>query len=257
MITIKSRDEFEKMEIAGRCVAAIHEAVVAAAEPGISLLELDEIAAAVIREHACKPSFLNYHGFPAHICASPNDVIVHGIPSERRLVDGDILSIDAGAIYEGYHGDAALTIGIGTISAEAQRLLDVTNQALWAGIDCVRHGSRVGDIGAAVEAVGVAAGLGVVREYVGHGIGREMHEAPQIPNYGRRGSGQKLKRGYAICIEPMFNLGGESTHVEADGWTVKTTDGSLSAHFEHTVAITEDGPEVFTVSDLLTARPTG
>jgi methionyl aminopeptidase len=256
MITIKNEKEFEKMAVAGRAVAAVHEAVVAAADVGVSLLDLDEVAAQVIRDHDCTPSFLGYHGFPNHICTSPNDVIVHGIPSSYKLREGDIISIDAGAIFEGYHGDAALTFGVGEISDDAKRLLDVTNRALWAGIDQVFHGSKTGDVGHAVEQVAIPAGLGVVREYVGHGIGRSMHESPQVPNYGTPGGGHRLKKGMAICIEPMFNLGGAETRTEDDGWTVVTGDGSLSAHFEHTIAITADGPKVTTVSDLLTSRPT-
>ncbi len=257
MITIKNEEQFDRMAIAGRAVAAVHEAVQEAAQAGVTLRELDAIGAEVIRAYDCLPSFLGYHGYPAHICTSPNDVIVHGIPGDQKLREGDILSIDAGAIYEGYHGDAAVTFGIGEISDEVARLLEVTNRALWAGIDQVRHGARIGDIGAAVEAEARPYGYGVVREYVGHGIGQQMHESPQIPNYGRKGSGMKLKRGMAICIEPMFNLGTAETRTEMDGWTVVTADGSLSAHFEHTVAITDDGPKVLTVSDLLTARPAG
>ena len=256
MITIKNEKEFEKMAIAGQCVAAVHEAVVAAAGVGVSLLELDEVAAEVIRNRDCKPSFLGYHGFPAHICTSPNNVIVHGIPSKYCLKSGDILSIDAGAIYEGYHGDAALTFGVGDMAPEAVSLLDVTNRALWAGIDQVTHGAKTGDIGHAVEQVAKPHGYGVVREYVGHGIGRAMHESPQVPNYGKPGIGHRLKKGMAICIEPMFNAGDHTTRTEDDGWTVVTADGSLSAHFEHTVAITADGPKITTVSDLLTSRPT-
>jgi len=257
VITIKNQEQFDRMAIAGRAVAAVHEAIRDAAQPGVTLKELDAIGAAVIRAHDCTASFLGYHGYPASICASPNDVIVHGIPSDDKLREGDILAIDAGAIYEGYHGDAAVTFGVGEISETAAQLLEVTNRALWAGIDQVRHGARLGDIGAAVEAEAAPYGYGVVKEYVGHGIGQQMHEAPQVPNYGRPGSGMKLKRGMAICIEPMFNLGGPETRTESDGWTVVTADGTLSAHFEHTIAITDDGPKVLTVSDLLTARPAG
>ena len=255
MITIKNEREFRQMAVAGACVAAVHEAVVEAADVGVTLRKLDEIAAAVIRSRGCRPSFLNYQGFPAHICTSPNEVIVHGIPGDYRLAPGDILSIDAGAIYEGYHGDAALTIGIGEIDQEVARLLEVTRRALWAGIDQVRPGGRVGNIGHAVEQVAAPYGYGVVRDYVGHGIGRSMHESPQIPNYGPPGRGQRLKRGMALCIEPMFNLGTEETLTRADGWTVVTADAKRSAHFEHTVALTADGPVVTTLSDLLTARP--
>lgn len=248
MITIKSTREFEFMAIAGRCVAAVHAAIREAAKPGATMLELDEISRKVLDAHRCTPSFLGYHGFPATICASPNDVIVHGIPTDYRLQEGDVLSIDSGAIYEGYHGDAAFTMAVGEVSDEAQRLIDTTERALWAGIAQVVHGKRVGDIGAAVEAVGVAGGYGIVQEYVGHGIGRQMHEEPQIPNYGTAGKGMKLRKGMALCIEPMFNIGGPGTKVDDDDWTVRTLDGSLSAHWEHTVCITPDGPVVTTLA---------
>ncbi|MEA1902651.1 MAG: type I methionyl aminopeptidase [Actinomycetota bacterium] len=250
MISIKSRREFAKMAKAGAAVAAVHRAVSEAATPGTTLLRLEEIGAAVLADHGCTSSFLNYLGtYPATLCLSPNDVIVHGIPSSYQLREGDILSVDAGAIYEGFHGDAAFTMGIGNISPEARHLIDTTEEALWAGIHQVRKGSRLGDIGAAVAAVGEAHGYGVVEEYVGHGIGREMHEEPQVPNYGTPGKGLKLKTGMAVCIEPMFNIGRRHTKVDADGWTVRTDDGSLSAHWEHTVAITPDGPQVFTAGD--------
>jgi methionyl aminopeptidase len=247
MITIKSRREFAKMQRAGAAVAAVHGAVREAAHPGASLLELEAIGARVIADHGCTSSFLDYHGtYPATLCLSPNDVIVHGIPTDYRLKEGDILSVDAGAIFEGFHGDAAFTMGIGEISQEAQHLIDTTEEGMWAGIGEVRKGNRLGDIGAAIHAIGEAHGYGVVEEYVGHGIGREMHEEPQVPNYGSPGSGLKLKAGMALCIEPMFNLGSHETRVDGDGWTVRTKDGSLSAHWEHTVAITPEGPMVFT-----------
>lgn len=249
MITIKSRREFEKMARAGACVAAVHEAVREAARPGVTLLQLEEIGARVIASSGCRSSFLHYHGtYPATLCLSPNDVIVHGIPNDYRLQEGDILSVDAGAIYEGFHGDAAFTMGIGEISPEAQKLIEATEEGMWAGIRQVRKGNRLGDIGAAVAAVGAAYGYGVVEEYVGHGIGRAMHEEPQVPNYGQPGEGMKLRAGMALCIEPMFNIGSRHTRVDDDGWTVRTVDGSLSAHFEHTVAITTDGPMVFTAA---------
>lgn len=247
MITIKSRREFAKMAKAGAAVFAVHEAVREAARPGVTLLELDEIGAKVIADHDCTSSFLGYlDSYPATLCLSPNDVIVHGIPNGRQLRDGDILAIDAGAIFEGFHGDAAFTMGIGEISAEAQHLIDTTEEAMWAGMRQVRKGNRLGDIGAAIHEIGESHGYGVVEEYVGHGIGREMHEEPQVPNYGTPGKGLKLKTGMALCIEPMFNMGRRHTKVDADGWTVRTDDGSLSAHWEHTVAITPDGPMVFT-----------
>jgi methionyl aminopeptidase len=249
MITIKSSDEFAKMAKAGRVVAEIHQKLREAAKPGVRLIDLDAMAADIIRRRNALPSFLNYHGFPAHVCLSPNDVIVHGIPDGRRLVEGDIVSLDAGAIVDGWHGDAAVTFGIGEISPEAARLIEVTNRGMWAGIEHARHGSRLGDIGAAVQRVGEEAGFGVVREYTGHGIGRQMHEEPQILNYGTPGRGMRLKKGMAICIEPMFNAGGRETRVLDDGWSVVTADGSLSAHWEHTIAITPDGPQVLTGPD--------
>lgn len=249
MITIKSRREFAKMTRAGAAVAAVHAAIRDAAKPGVSLLELDEIGARVIADHGCTPSFLGYLGYPSNLCLSPNDVIVHGIPDDYELRDGDILSVDAGAIFEGFHGDAAFTMGIGEITAEAQLLIDTTEEAMWAGIRQIRKGRRLGDIGAAVHEVGEANGYGVVEEYVGHGIGREMHEEPQVPNYGTPGKGLRLKAGMALCVEPMFNLGTRHTKVDADGWTVRTDDGSLSAHWEHTVAITPDGSQVLTIGD--------
>lgn len=253
MITIKKQDEFERMAVAGATVAVVLRTVREAAAPGVTMKELDAIAAEVIRGRGCTPSFLGYHGFPAHICTSPNSVIVHGIPNTYRLKRGDILSIDAGAIYEGFHGDAAITFGIGEIDPAAQRLLDSAEAGLWAGIQAVKHGARLGDIGSAVQAEADRLGYGVVREYVGHGIGRQMHEEPQVPNFGKKGTGMKLRTGMAVCIEPMFNLGGPETRVEADGWTVVTADGSLSAHFEHTIGITEDGPVVFTTDDLFSS----
>lgn len=250
MITIKSKREFAKMQVAGATVAAVHEAVREAVAPGVSLLELEEISARIIADRDCKPSFLGYHGtYPATLCLSPNDVIVHGIPSGYKLKEGDILSVDAGAIYEGFHGDAAFTMGIGEVSPEAQNLMDVTDEALWAGIRQVRKGAHLEDIGSAVHQIGAASGYGVVEEYVGHGIGRQMHEEPQVPNYGTPGKGMKLRTGMSLCIEPMFNLGQRHAKVDSDRWTVRTQDGSLSAHFEHTVAITPDGPQIFTAGE--------
>ena len=249
VISKKKPDDFAKMEIAGHCVAAIHQAVREAAVPGITTRELDAIAAAVVREHGCRPSFLGYHGFPATICASPNSAIVHGIPDGYTLRNGDIISIDAGAIYEGWHGDAAFTMAIGDVPDEVRRLLVATEEALWNGLRMARPGNRLGDVGYAIEATAKPHGYGVVREYIGHGIGRQMHEAPNVPNYGVPGKGLKLKAGMALAIEPMFNLGTAETVVLDDGWTVVTADGTLSAHFEHTVLLTEDGPVVSTVPE--------
>lgn len=249
MITIKSRREFAKMAKAGAVVAKVHEAVREAARPGVSLDELDEIGARIIADHGCTPSFLGYLGYPKNLCLSPNDVIVHGIPGDYRLREGDILAVDAGAIYEGFHGDAAFTMGIGEIRDEARDLIATTEEAMWAGIRAIRKGARLGDIGSAIHEVGSGAGFGVVEEYVGHGIGRQMHEEPQVPNYGTPGKGMKLRTGMALCLEPMFNLGDRHTKVDADGWTVRTADGSLSAHWEHTVALTPDGSVVLTAGE--------
>lgn len=257
MITIKKPEEFEKMAVAGAAVAAVLQTVREASAPGVTMKDLDALAAEVIKSRGCTPSFLGYHGFPAHICTSPNSVIVHGIPTEYKLIEGDILSIDAGAIYEGFHGDAAITFGIGEIDPAVQRLLETTEAGLRAGIQEIKEGARLGDIGNAVQAEADRLGYGVVREYVGHGIGRQMHEEPQIPNFGKRGSGMKLRTGMAICVEPMFNLGGPETAVEPDGWTVVTADGSLSAHFEHTIGITKQGPVVFTADDLASDHDRG
>jgi methionyl aminopeptidase len=255
VITLKSDREFAKMAVAGACVAAVHQSVREAAKPGVTLKELDGIAAQVTRQHGCTPSFLGYQPsphqvpYPGHLCLSVNDVIVHGIPSQYKLRPGDVLSVDAGAIFEGFHGDAAFTMGIGEVSTEAARLIAATEEGMWAGIAQVRAGSRIGDVSAAVEAVGERHRIGIVREYVGHGIGRQMHEEPQIPNVGEAGRGMKLKTGMAVCIEPMFNLGSWETTVDPDGWTVRTVDGSLSAHFEHTIAITRDGVKVMTLAE--------
>lgn len=246
MITIKDQAGFDRMAMAAKAVMAVHDRVRAALAPGVSLRELDAIAAEVIRAHDCTPSFLGYHGYPASICTSPNSTIVHGIPDNYRLREGDLISIDAGAIYEGFHADAAFTAGVGELDEEAARLIEVTERALLAGIAAVRPGARTGDIGHAVQQVVEAAGFSVVREYVGHGIGRAMHEEPQIPNYGRPHSGVRLKPGMAICIEPMVNVGDFGTTLQDDGWTVVTADGSRSAHFEHTVAITDQGAWVLT-----------
>jgi methionyl aminopeptidase len=250
VITIKSKREFAKMQRAGAAVAAIHDAVREAAVPGASLLDLEAISVRILEGRGCTSSFLGYHGtYPATLCLSPNDVIVHGIPSARRLEEGDILSVDAGAIFEGFHGDAAFTVPIGEVDAAALTLIEVTERALWAGLAVVEKGAHVGDIGAAVSAVGEAEGYGIVEEYVGHGIGRQMHEEPQVPNHGVRGRGLRLRTGMALCIEPMFNIGTRMTKVDPDGWTVRTEDGSLSAHFEHTVCLTPDGPLIFTAGE--------
>jgi methionyl aminopeptidase len=249
VITRKSPDEIDRMRRAGRLVGHTLSRVVEAVRPGVTLLELDALAERVIRDGGGIPSFLGYHGFPATLCLSPNDWIVHGIPNGYVLQDGDILSVDCGAIVEGWHGDAAVTVPVGQVDDAARRLLETTERAMWAGIAQVRAGNRLSDIGHAVERVAAAPGYGVVREYVGHGIGTRMHEEPQVPNYGRPGRGLRLEVGLVLAIEPMVNEGGPESRVLDDGWTVVTRDGSRSAHFEHTVAITPQGPEVLTLLD--------
>jgi methionyl aminopeptidase len=253
LITKKSPADFDKMMVAGACVAAMHEAVRQAIEPGVTTRELDAIARGVLAEHGCTSSFLGYgspdNPFPGVLCTSPNSVIVHGIPDDTRLREGDIVSIDAGAIYDGWHGDAAFTAAVGEVPDEVNLLLEVTERALWKGVEQARAGKRLGDIGAAVEAEAHPHDIGVVREYVGHGIGRQMHEAPSVPNYGTAGKGLRLKVGMALAIEPMFNLGTAESDVLDDGWTVVTADGRWSAHFEHTVLITKDGTFVSTLPE--------
>ena len=244
----RNEDELNKMRKAGKVVAEMHEATRAAIRPGISTMDLNNVAAQVIERRGATSNFLNYHGFPAVICTSPNDMIVHGIPSaEVILVDGDIISIDCGSIIEGYHGDAAYTAGVGEISKEAERLLEVTEASLFAGIDQMTKGNRLHEIGRAVQEVAEAQGYSVVREYVGHAIGTAMHEQPQVPNYWPGSPGPSLKTGMVFAVEPMINIGTQETMTLEDGWAVVTADGSLSAHFEHTIAITDHGPEVFTL----------
>lgn len=248
MITRKNRDQIALMRRAGKVVAEMHEKCSEMAKPGATTLDIDRVAREVIERRGARSNFLGYRGFPAVVCTSPNDVIVHGIPSDAVVLEeGDILSIDCGAIIEGWHADAAVTVPIGSIDAESQRLIDVTRESLWAAIDQVVAGNRLGDIGAAVEGRAEAAGFTVVREYVGHGIGTAMHEEPQVPNYGPAGRGFKLREGIVLAIEPMVNAGGPETEVLDDGWTVITRDGRRSAHFEHTIAVTEAGPEVLTL----------
>ncbi|MGI8984445.1 MAG: type I methionyl aminopeptidase [Acidimicrobiales bacterium] len=248
-VTIKSPEQIATMRRAGRVVAEMLQACADAARPGITTDDLDKVARQVLAKRKAKSNFLGYHGYPAVICTSPNDVIVHGIPGPYRLEEGDIISIDCGAIIDGWHGDAARTIPVGEISEEVRKLVTATEESLWAGIQHVRDGARLSDIGHAVQTVAEGAGFSVVREYVGHGIGRAMHEEPQVLNYGEPGKGMKLKVGHVLAVEPMVNLGSCETQLNDDGWTVTTADGSLSAHFEHSIAVTEHGPEVLTVLD--------
>lgn len=248
MIQLKSTREIELMMLGGKILGATLDVLREAVRPGISTGELDAIAEDFIRSHdGAIPAFKGLYGFPGSICASVNQEIVHGIPSKKRVLkEGDIISIDAGVGYKGYFTDSATTVPVGQISAQAQRLLDVTQQSLAAGIEAAVLGNHIGDIGAAVQAVVEAAGFSVVRDLVGHGIGVEFHEEPQVPNYGKPKRREKLVPGLTIAIEPMVNVGGPTTKTLSDRWTIVTQDGSLSAHFEHTVAITEQGPKVLT-----------
>lgn len=235
------------MREAGRITARALRAVGEAVAPGVTTADLDEVAVEVIRAAGARAAFLGYQGYPATICASLNREVVHGIPGRRRLSEGDIVSVDVGAVIDGYFGDSARTFPVGRVSAEASRLLTATRESLEAGIACCRPGMRLGDLGAAVQAVAEGAGFSVVREYVGHGVGRAMHEDPQVPNYGTPGKGPVLLAGMVIAIEPMVNARGCEVRELDDGWTVVTADGSLSAHFEHTVAVTDDGPWILTL----------
>jgi methionyl aminopeptidase len=248
VITRKNREQIALMRRAGRVVAEMHEVCTRAAKPGATTLDVDAAAREVLQRRGARSNFLGYNGFPAVVCTSPNDVIVHGIPSADVVLEaGDILSIDCGAIIEGWHADAAVTVPVDEIDDESARLIDVTRRSLEAAIDQVMEGHRLGDVGAAVEGIAEQAGFSVVREYVGHGIGTAMHEDPQVPNYGPAGRGLKLKEGHVLAIEPMVNAGTAATRLLDDGWTVVTADGRRSAHFEHTIAVTDHGPEVLTV----------
>ena len=248
MVQLKSPRELETMAAGGKILADTHAAVRAALRPGVSTADLDRVAEDFIRSHrGAVPSFKGLYGFPASICASVNEEIVHGIPSSKRILkDGDIISVDIGVFYGGLHTDAARTLAVGSIDAQTQRLLDVTEASLEAGIAQAIPGNHVGDIGAAIEAVVLKSGFTVVRELVGHGVGHSMHEEPQVPNYGKPKRGKKLEVGLTIAIEPMVNAGVAGTRTLGDKWTVVTIDGARSAHFEHTVAVTEDGPRVLT-----------
>ncbi len=247
MIVLKTTRELNLMREACRIAAGALRVAGEAVEPGITTAQIDKIAYDYIISQGAKPNFLNYNGFPATACISINDEVIHGIPSKKRVLRaGDIVSIDLGATINGYHGDNAATFACGDISYEARRLMDTTRESLYEGIKAAQNGNRVGDIGLAVQQYVEARGYSVVREFVGHGVGASLHEAPEVPNYGRPGRGVRLVPGMTIAIEPMINLGQAQVNVMPDGWTVKTTDGKLSAHFEHTVAITADGPVIMT-----------
>jgi methionyl aminopeptidase len=244
---IKSPQEIEKMRISGIALRKVHDTIAPHVKAGASTMDLEEIAAAKIAELGAKAAFKGYHGYPAALCTSVNDEVVHGMPNPKRVLkDGDILSIDCGVIIDGFYSDAAVTYAIGKPTERTQKLLDVTKASLEAAIEQCQVGGRLFDISATVQEICEAEGFGVVREFVGHGIGRSMHEDPQVPNFGTRGKGPRLKAGMVLAIEPMINAGKPEVKVLKDGWTAVTVDGSYSAHFEHTVAITKDGPLVLT-----------
>lgn len=246
MIICKTERELEIMRQAGRIVALTHEELKKHIKPGISTKELDSIAEKFIRSHDAIPSFKGYNGFTGSICASVNEELVHGIPGKRVLKEGDIISIDIGAEYNGYHGDSAWTYAVGKISEEDQKLLDVTEASLYKGIEEAKTGERLSNISHAIQTYVEANGFSIVREYVGHGVGKSLHEDPQVPNYGPPGKGPRLKPGMVLAIEPMVNAGKRYVRTLSDNWTVVTTDGKNCAHFEHTVAITETGYEILT-----------
>lgn len=247
MVSRKTTQQIATMRRAGRVVAEMHAAATAAAVPGATTASIDRVCREVLERRGARSNFLGYHGYPAVACVSPNEVVVHGIPGDRVLAEGDIVSIDCGAVVDGWHADAAITVGVGEIDDLSQRLID----AAWAGLDAaialVRDGSTIGDLGAAVSGAVAPSGFAVVREYTGHGIGTQMHEPPEIPNHGRAGRGLRLRPGHVVAIEPMIVAGRATLRELADGWTVVTVDGSRAAHVEHTIAVTENGPEVLTL----------
>lgn len=247
MIELKTQAELEIMREAGRIVARTREVLAKAIKPGITTKELDYIADQEIRKWGAIPSFKGYNGYPASICTSVNEELVHGIPGERKLKEGDIISVDIGANYKGYHGDSAWTFPVGEISEESKALLRVTEESLYQGLEQARPGNRLSDISHAIQAYVEAHGFSIVREYVGHGIGKNLHEDPQIPNYGLPGHGPRLKPGMVLAIEPMVNAGERYVKTLPDNWTVVTVDGRNAAHFEHTIAITETGYEILTI----------
>jgi methionyl aminopeptidase len=246
MVTRKSRTEIDKMRRAGRIVAEVLALVESELKPGVSTAHLDRIAEKYIRANKAVPSFKGYHGYPASLCISIDDEVVHGIPGERIIRDGQVVSVDAGAIYEGWHGDGARTFVVGDLGVKVDRLVETTRAAMMAGIAAAQPGNRIGDIAAAVEDVASPAGYGIVRQYVGHGIGTAMHEEPQVPNFRSTAKGMQLLPGMCLAIEPMLTLGSYEVETRPDGWTVVTKDGSLAAHFEHTIAVTDHGPEILT-----------
>ena len=247
MIVCRSQSEIDKLRRVNQLVARILEELRQIVVPGLTTTDIDELAERRVREAGAEPAFKGYHGYPATVCASVNEQVVHGIPSTRALVNGDIVSIDMGAKLDGFFGDCAVTVPVGAVTSQATELLRVTEQALFRGIDCVRPGARVSDIGAAVQQHVEAQGFSVVREFVGHGIGTSLHEEPQVANYGPAGHGPRLSEGMVLAIEPMVNAGKPAVKVLSDGWTAVTRDKSLSAHFEHTVVVTREGREILTL----------
>jgi len=243
-MVLKTRGELELMDQANRIVLRVLDGIAERIRPGVTTRELDRFAEETIRAAGAVPAFLDYKGYPATLCTSRNDVIVHGIPDDRPLAEGDILGVDCGVAYKGYYGDAARTFAVGSVSSEAQRLIDVTRRALEIAIGSVAPGRRLSDIGHAVQSFVESHGYSVVREFVGHGIGASLHEDPQVPNFGAPGKGPRLKPGLVLAIEPMVNAGAAEVEVDSDGWTARTQDGSLSAHFEYSVAVTENGARV-------------
>ena len=249
MIVLKTGRELNVMKEACRISAGALKLIGTAIEPGVTTAELDRLAEDYIRSQGAVPNFKNYHGYPATACISINNEVIHGIPTKKRKInEGDIVSVDLGALFEGYHGDNAATFACGDISPEAQRLIDTTRESLYEGIKMARAGGRIGDISSAVQSYVEARGYSVVRDFVGHGVGTSLHEAPEVPNFGTAGRGVRLMPGMTLAIEPMVNMGKYDVKVMPDGWTVLTKDGSLSAHFEHTVAITSSGPQIMTIA---------
>ena len=244
MVILKLPDEIEKARASNRIVAEVLSKLREKVKPGVATRELDKLAEEITEKRGAKPAFKGYRGYPYSLCTSVNEQVVHGMPSERVLVEGDIIGIDFGVYYRGFYGDATLTLPVGKVNEKAIRLMQVTEQSLYAGIEQAKAGNRLGDISAAVQSKVEAAGFSIVRDFVGHGVGKSLHEDPQIPNFGKKGRGVELKTGMILAIEPMVNEGGYKVRILPDGWTVITEDGSLSAHFEHSVAITDNGPDI-------------
>ncbi|MBO4897022.1 MAG: type I methionyl aminopeptidase [Clostridia bacterium] len=249
MVWLKSKHEIDLMRVSGKLTEQTLNAVRDIIKPGITTKEIDAFAEDFILQHGGKPSFKNYNGYPASVCASVNDVVVHGIPGNTKLCEGDIISVDIGVLKDGFHGDAARTFAVGSISDEAKRLIEVTEKCFFEGIKFAKDGQRLGDIGSAIQDLAESNGYGVVRKLVGHGIGTKMHEDPDVPNFGRAGHGMRLRSGMTIAVEPMINMGTYDVFMESDGWTVRTKDGKLSAHYENTIAITDGEPEILTLTD--------